>query len=51
MDCNPFLLQGIFPTQQSNLSLLHCRQILYLLSYQESPLPGKELLKLVEFPE
>ena len=24
-----FLLQGIFPTQQSNLGLLHCRQILY----------------------
>ena len=27
------LLQGIFPTQESNLSLLHCRQILYHLSY------------------
>ena len=51
MDCSPFLLQGIFPTQESNLSLLHCRSILYLLSYQESPLPGKELLKLLEFPE
>ena len=24
-----FLLQGIFPTQRSNLHLLHCRQILY----------------------
>ena len=24
-----FLLQGIFPTQGSNLDLLHCRQILY----------------------
>ena len=24
-----FLLQGIFPTQGSNLHLLHCRQILY----------------------
>ena len=24
-----FLLQGIFPTQGSNLGLLHCRQILY----------------------
>ena len=23
------LLQGIFPTQESNLGLLHCRQILY----------------------
>ena len=25
-----FLLQGIFPTQESNWGLLHCRQILYL---------------------
>jgi len=24
-----FLLQGIFPTQESNSGLLHCRQILY----------------------
>ena len=32
------LLQGIFLTQESNQSLLHCRQILYQLSYQESPL-------------
>ena len=32
-----FLLQGIFPTQGSNLGLLHCRQILYCLSYQGSP--------------
>ena len=32
-----FLLQGIFPTQESNQSLLHCRQILYQLSYQGSP--------------
>ena len=31
------LLQGIFPTQQSNRGLLHCRQILYQLSYQGSP--------------
>ena len=28
------LLQGIFPTQGSNLCLLHCRQILYRLSYE-----------------
>ena len=26
-------LQGIFPTQESNQGLLHCRQILYQLSY------------------
>ena len=31
------LLQGIFPTQESNQGLLHCRQILYQLSYQGSP--------------
>ena len=30
------LLQGIFPTQKSNQGLLHCRQILYQLSYQGS---------------
>ena len=32
------LLQGIFPTQESNQGFLHCRQILYQLSYQRSPL-------------
>ena len=31
------LLQGIFPTQESNRGLLHCRQILYQLSYEGSP--------------
>ena len=30
------LLQGIFPTQGSNPGLLHCRWILYCLSYQGS---------------
>ena len=30
------LLQGIFPTQELNWGLLHCRQILYQLSYQGS---------------
>ena len=33
-----FLLQGIFPTQGLNLDFLHCRQILYCLSNQGSPL-------------
>ena len=28
-----FLLQGIFPTQESNWGLLDCRRILYQLSY------------------
>ena len=32
------LLQGIFPIQESNQGLLHCRQILYQLSYQGSPI-------------
>ena len=32
------LLQGIFLTQGSNPGLLHCRQILYHLSNQESPM-------------
>ena len=32
-----FLLQEIFPTQESNLRLLPCRQILYQLSYKGSP--------------
>ena len=30
------LLQGIFPTQGSNLDLLHCRLILYHLSHERS---------------
>ena len=40
-----FLLQGLFPTQGSNLSLLcllHCMQILYPLSHWGSP-PRKTL--------
>ena len=36
MGCR-FLLQGIFPIQVSNLGLLHCRQTLYSLSHQGSP--------------
>ena len=31
-----FLLQGIFPTQESNPGLPHCRQMLYHLSHQGS---------------
>jgi len=31
------LLQGIFLTQELNQGLLHCRWILYQLSYQGSP--------------
>ena len=38
------LLQGIFPTQGSNPGLLHCRQVLYQLSYQGSPLLIRPLI-------
>ena len=31
------LLQGIFPTQESSQGLLHCRRVLYQMSYQGSP--------------
>ena len=37
VDCH-FLLQGIFPTQGSNPGLPHCRQTLYPLSHQGSPI-------------
>ena len=40
------LLQGIFPTQGSNPSTLHCRQILYHLSHQGSP----RILEWVAYP-
>ena len=35
---SPSLLHGISPAQESNPDLLHCRQILYQLSYQGSQL-------------
>ena len=37
-----FLLQWISPTQELNQDLLHCRQILYQLSSQGSPLGPRE---------
>ena len=37
MGCHS-LLQRIFPAHRSNPGLLHCRQILYHLSHQGSPL-------------
>jgi len=39
----PCLLQGIFPTQGPNLSLLHWRQILYCLSHRENEGCGTSL--------
>jgi len=35
-------LQGIFPTQGSKPGLLHCRQIIYHLRHQGSPLTISE---------
>ena len=34
---SPLFLQGFFLTQELNRCLLHCRRILYQLSYQRSP--------------
>ena len=36
--CCHFRLHGIFPTQELNPGFLHCRQILYQLSYEGSPM-------------
>ena len=43
-----FFLQGIFPTQESNPHLLHCRQILYQLSYLGSHFHGLHVGILVD---
>ena len=40
------LLQGIFLTQESKWSLLHCRRILYQLSYPGSPSTREAHVKL-----
>ena len=41
-----FFLQGIFSTQELNLGLQHCRQILYCLSHQErDPIGHVRLLR------
>ena len=41
-------LQRIFLTQESNQGLLHCRRILYQLSYQGSSELGLLQLEVVE---
>ena len=46
VDCH-FLLQGIFPTQGLNPGLPHCRQTLYCLSHQGSPIPVGLVLKWI----
>ena len=38
------VLQQIFPIQESNQVLLHCRWILYQLSYQGNPLLSSKML-------
>ena len=43
-----FLLQGIFQPQGSNAGLLHCRWILYPLSYQGSPTQVLRILLLLK---
>ena len=47
LECVAFpFSRGIFPTQESNPGVPHCRQILYQLSYKGSP----RILKLVAYP-
>ena len=43
------LLQWIFPTHELNQCLLHCRWVLYQLSYQGSPDPFKEAVITAEY--
>ena len=43
----PFLLERIFPSQGSNPGLLHCRQILYRLRYQGSPIYSTDIFILL----
>ena len=47
--CSLSLLQRIFPTQELNWGLLHCKQILYQLSYQGSPKWGMPVVSLIIF--
>ena len=42
------LLQGVFPSQGLKLGLLPCRQILYHLSHEGSPMQGSVNFKLGE---
>ena len=45
------LLQGSFPTQGLNPGIPQCRQILYHLSHQGSPIKGRITVNLVNFPK
>ena len=44
------LFQGIIPTQELNQDLLHCRRILYQLSYQGSPTEDCSAPNLISGP-
>ena len=44
-----FLLQQIFQSQELKWGLLYCRQILYQLSYQDSPIFSSNNLKVQVF--
>ena len=43
------LLQRIFPTQESNWGLLHCRWVLYQLSYQGKLILGYRTTLIFHF--
>ena len=43
-----YLLQGIFPTQELNIGLPHCKWILYRLSHQEIPYPIQIIFNDIE---
>ena len=43
------LLQGIFPTQELDWGLLHCRWILYQLSYEGSPMHAQKHCNIATF--
>ena len=45
-----FLLQGIFQTQESNLGLLHSKQMLYHLSHQGEKKKKKNVTSLIKVP-
>ena len=45
---NLSLLQGIFPTQDSNPGHSHCRQILYQLNHKGNPKPNNVIKKWAE---
>ena len=45
------LLQGNFPTQESNQGLLHCRWILYQLGHQGSPETDPKQMQIYKLPD